>query len=91
MCETFGQAARETDTIALVMAEQDAARRSISDGLASASSAMTGLNDAVSELRRSLVGAETATADVVKTARRIISDAQAIDQGLRSFVREIAA
>lgn len=91
MCETFGQAARETDTIALVMAEQDAARRSISDGLASASSAMTGLNEAVSELRRSLVGAETATADVVKTARRIIADAQAIDQGLRSFVREIAA
>lgn len=91
MCETFGQAARETDTIALVMAEQDAARRSISEGLASASSAMTGLNEAVSELRRSLVGAETATADVVKTARRIIADAQAIDQGLRSFVREIAA
>jgi methyl-accepting chemotaxis protein len=91
MCETFGLAARETDNIALVMAEQDAARRSISDGLASASSAMSGLNEAVSELRLSLVGAETATSDVVKTARRIISDAQAIDQSLRSFVREIAA
>ncbi|MBN8534222.1 MAG: methyl-accepting chemotaxis protein [Rhizobiales bacterium] len=91
MCETFGLAARETDNIALVMAEQDAARRSISDGLASASSAMTGLSDAVSELRFSLVGAENATSDVVKTARSIIADAQAIDQSLRSFVREISA
>ncbi|MGL5447035.1 MAG: HAMP domain-containing protein [Rhabdaerophilum sp.] len=91
MCETFGLAARETDSIALVMAEQDAARRSISDGLAGASSAMQGLNEAVSGLRLSLAGAEVATADVVKTARRIITDAQAIDQSLRSFVKEVAA
>lgn len=91
MCETFGKAARETDSIALVMAEQDAARRSISDGLAGASNAMTGLNEAVTELRLSLAGAEAATSDVVRTARRIIADAQAIDQSLRSFVREVAA
>lgn len=91
MRETFGQAARETDTIAVVMAEQDATRRAISEGLASASGAMAGLNEAVLELRQSLSGAESATSDVVKTARRIVVDAQAIDVSLRSFVREVAA
>ncbi len=52
---------------------------------------MSGLNEAVNELRESLQGAETATQDVLRAARTMISDAQAIDSGLRSFVREVAA
>lgn len=89
--ESFGRASRDTAEIAVVMAEQDAARRSISDGLASASSAMAGLNEAVDELRVSLQGAEGATQAVLRAARTMIADAQAIDASLRSFVREVAA
>jgi methyl-accepting chemotaxis protein len=89
--ESFGRASRDTAEIAVVMAEQDAARRSISEGLASASSAMNGLNEAVNELRESLQGAETATQAVLRAAHTMIADAQAIDSGLRSFVREVAA
>lgn len=89
--EHFERASRDTAEIAVVMAEQDAARRSISEGLASASSAMSGLTEAVEELRASLQGAEGATAEVLRAARTMIADAQAIDSGLRSFVREVAA
>ncbi len=89
--ETFGRASRDTAEIAVVMAEQDAARRAIAEGLAGASSAMTGLNEAVEELRASLQGAEGATQDVLRVARSMVADAQAIDSGLRSFVREVAA
>jgi methyl-accepting chemotaxis protein len=89
--ETFGQASRDTAEMAVVMAEQDAARRSISEGLAGASGAMTGLNEAVEELRLSLQGAAGATQDVLRVARTMIADAQAIDTGLRSFVREVVA
>ncbi len=89
--ESFGRASRDTAEIAVVMAEQDAARRAISEGLASASGAMSGLNEAVNELRESLDGAERATQEVLRAARTMIADAQAIDSGLRSFVREVAA
>jgi methyl-accepting chemotaxis protein len=89
--ETFERASRDTAEIAVVMAEQDAARRSISERLASGSTAMTGLNEAVEELRVSLHGAEEATEEVLRAARMMITDAQTIDNGLRSFVREVAA
>ncbi|CAN1542683.1 HAMP domain [Rhabdaerophilaceae bacterium] len=87
----FGQAQRDTAEIALVVAEQDAARRAISDGLAGAALAMSNLNEAVEGLRRSMSSAQRATDDIIDVARSILSDSQAIDTSLRSFVREVAA
>lgn len=91
MRESFGQAQRDAAEMAVVMAEQDAARRAISDGLAGASLAMADLNESVDALRKSMSSAQRATDDVIDVARTILSDAQAIDNGLRSFVREVAA
>jgi methyl-accepting chemotaxis protein len=91
MTSHLGQAARETSEMFVVMAEQDAARRSLGDGLAGASQAMADLNEAVEDLRESLGLAQRATDDVISTARRIFSDAQEIDQSLRSFLREVVA
>ncbi|MFN7321990.1 MAG: hypothetical protein ACK5TM_13320, partial [Methylobacterium sp.] len=89
--ETFERASRDTAEIAVVMAEQDAARRSVSERLACGSTARSGLYEAVDELRVSLHGAEEATEEVLRAARMMITDAQTIDNGLRSFVREVAA
>lgn len=87
----LGTAFRETSEISIVVAEQNAATRAISDGLASAGQAMAGLTEAVHNLRQSMGGAQEATAGFVITARRMVEDARAIDASIRSFVREVAA
>jgi chromosome segregation ATPase len=85
------EAARETSEMFVVMAEQDAARRSLGDGLAGASQAMADLNQAVVDLRESLGHAQRATDEVIMTARNIFSDAKEIDLSLRSFLSEVVS
>jgi methyl-accepting chemotaxis protein len=87
----LGEALRETEEISVAIEEQDAATKEIADGLTNSANALLSLADAVDQLRQNMTHAQTASADFVQTARRIADDAKTIDDGIRSFVREVVA
>ena len=87
----LGSAYAETRAIAVVAEEQRGVASAIREGLEAAASALAGLDGAVLELRRSVEQAQEASTDFVQSARKMAEDAQSIDAGIRSFVRDVAA
>ncbi|MCA0399490.1 MAG: methyl-accepting chemotaxis protein [Proteobacteria bacterium] len=87
----LGEALRETQEISVTLEEQGATTREIVEALSTSSSALASLTEAVDHLRENMSSAHDASADFVTTARRIAEDAKAIDQSLRSFLRDVVA
>jgi hypothetical protein len=87
----LGHALENMAEITVMVAEQSATAREMTESLCAASHALSGLTEAVERIRTSMGEAQDASDDFVTLARMIAQDARMVDESVRIFVRDAAA
>jgi HAMP domain-containing protein/uncharacterized protein YoxC len=77
--------------ITVILAEQGATTREMTESLGIASEALGGLADAVEKIRAAMADAQDASSDFITLARLIAQDARLVDASVRDFVKDVAA